>query len=398
VRKEDVMSSMIELFEKAEQYYMFVSKKPPVVMERGRGVYLYDVEGRKYLDFISGWAVVSLGHAHPAVAKALAKQGKAFISSSPSMYNRPQVEFAELLVKSTCMDKVFFVSTGAEANEGAIKLARKYGSLKKNGAFEIITTIDSFHGRTLATMAATGKEKWRSLFTPTMPGFVHVPYNDITALENAVNDKTIAVMIEPVQGEAGAIPADAEYVKQLRALCDRKGLLLIFDEVQTGFGRTGTMFAYEQYGVEPDIMTLAKGIGSGFPLGALMAKKEFCVFEAGDQGGTYTGQPLAMAVGLAVLKEIINKNICGHVAEMGVYLLEKLRELEVAGVIANIRGKGLLLAFDSKRKEGETIVAEALSKGLILNSPRPSSIRLMPALVVEKKHIDEMIGILRTIL
>jgi acetylornithine/N-succinyldiaminopimelate aminotransferase len=356
------------------------------------------VNGKRYLDFIGGWGVTALGHSHPVITKALSSQGKTLINASPAFYNRPQIEFTELLLPQTCMDRVFFLSTGAEANEGAIKLARKYGALKKNGAFEIITTIDSFHGRTLATMAATGKEQWRSLYKPNIPGFIHVPYNDISAVERAITDKTIAVMIEPVQGEAGAIPAHAEYITGLRKLCDEKGLLLIFDEVQTGYGRTGKLFAYEHFGIEPDIMTLAKGIGGGFPLSALLAKEKFCVFEKGDQGGTYTGQPLAMAVGIAVLREMLAKNLPQHAAEMGSYLTSKLRILADKGLISNIRGMGLLVAFDSNKKSGEVIVMEALEKGLILNSPRPQSIRLIPPLIVTAKDIDLMIEILKSIL
>jgi acetylornithine/N-succinyldiaminopimelate aminotransferase len=390
--------SMKSLYETAQKYCMNVSPKPPIVMERGKGIYLYDTDGRRYLDFIGGWAVTALGHSHPAITRALVKQGKTLINASPSIYNRPQIEFAKLLIENTCMDKVFFTSTGAEANEGAIKLARKYGALKKNGAFGIITTVDSFHGRTLATMAATGKEKWRELYKPQIPGFTHVPYNNLDAVEKAVDDSTVAVMIEPVQGEAGAIPATREYISGLRKLCDDHGLLLIFDEVQTGFARTGKLFGYQQYGVEPDIMTLAKGIGGGYPLGALLAKDQFCVFEPGDQGGTYTGQPLGMAVGLAVLNEILSKDLCSHVNRMSDYLVTKLRSLADDRLIADIRGMGLLIAFDALRKSGEQIVNEARNLGLILNSPRPASIRLMPALIVQKKEIDAMIDILRKIL
>jgi len=392
------MKSMKEYFDSAEKKYMFVSKKVPVVMEKGKGSYLWDVDGNKYLDFIAGWAVTLLGHSHPAITKALITQGKRLINASPAFYNRPQVEFTELLLAKTCMDRVFFVSTGAEANEGAVKLARKYGALHKNGAYEVITAKDSFHGRTLAMMAATGKDHWKKLFEPVMQGFVHVPYNDIDAVRNAITDKTIAVMIEPVQGEAGVIPASKEYVEGLRKLCDEKGLLLIFDEVQTGYCRTGSLFAYEQYGIEPDIMSLAKGIGGGFPLGALLAKEKFCVFEAGDQGGTYTGQPLAMAVGIAILNEIIKKDLCGHVREMGDYLMGRLKELETKRLVKNVRGKGLLVAFDTVKKQGADVVSEAMKKGLLLNSPRPVSIRLMPPLTIKKKEIDEMIRIVESVL
>jgi acetylornithine/N-succinyldiaminopimelate aminotransferase len=293
---------------------------------------------------------------------------------------------------------VFFVSTGAEANEGAIKLARKYGKLHKGGAYEIITAIDSFHGRTLATMSATGKPQWKELFEPKVPGFIHLPLNDLARVEAAVSEKTVAIMLEPIQGESGVNPVDIEYMRALRRLCDERGILLILDEIQTGYGRTGRLFDHEHFGVEPDIMTLGKGIGGGFPLAALLAKQRFCVFEKGDQGGTYTGQSLAMAAGLAVLKEILAKKLWEHAARMGDYLIECLRAMEKDGKIRNIRGRGLLVAFDFEGKAGEDVVAECLKKRLLLNSPRPTTIRLMPPLIIEKKHADAAIAILRTVI
>lgn len=383
------------LLEKAEKNLMFITYKPPVVMKKGKGMYLWDTDNRKYLDFVGGWAVTNLGHCHPAVTKAIKKQSAQLICASPGFHNQPQIDFAELLIQNTCMDKVFFTSTGAEANEGAIKLARKYGAVKKNGAFEIITTTNSFHGRTLATMSATGKEQWKNLFEPKVPGFIHVPYNDIQALKSKITPKTVAIMLEPVQGESGAFPAEENYVQEIRKICDEKNILLIFDEVQTGFARTGKLFAYEHYGVEPDIMTLGKGIGNGFPLSALLAKNAFCVFEKGDQGGTYTGQPLAMAAGLAVLKEMLKTDLCAHVLEMGQYLLHKLQEIQPETHISNFRGKGLLLGFDLPKENGEEVVARALKKGLLLNSPRPKSIRLIPPLIVTKKEIEQMIQIFK---
>ncbi len=387
-----------QYFNQGENSVMFVAPKGKPVMSRGKGMWLFDSDNNRYLDFIGGWAVNCLGHSHPVITKALIKQGKRLINASPSFYNEPQIEFAKMLSDLTCMDKVFFTSTGAEANEGAVKLARKYGSMHKNGAYEIITTTNSFHGRTLAMMAATGKPEWQTLFPPMVSGFIHVPFNDIEAVRLAINEKTIAIMIEPVQGEGGAIPATDEYVKQLRDLCDRNGLLLIFDEVQTGYARTGTLWAYQQYGIEPDIMTLAKGIGGGFPLGALLAKEKFCVFEVGNQGGTYSGQPLAMAVGKAVLEEIIRRDLPSHVKKMNSYIMEKLRQLESEGLIDSIRGKGLLIAFDVKNMKGSDVVAHALEKGLILNSPRPQSIRLIPPLIVNEKEIDIAIGIIRSVI
>lgn len=290
---------------------------------------------------------------------------------------------------------MFFCS--AEANEGAIKLARKYGSIRRNGAFEIITTINSFHGRTLATMSATGKKKWEGLFEPKVPGFTHVSLNNITALSEAVNLNTCAIMLEPIQGEGGVFEVDQTYIKAVRNLCDEQGILLIFDEVQTGFGRTGTLFAYDHYGIEPDIMTVAKGIGGGFPLAALLTKERFNIFEAGDQGGTYSGQPLAMAVGMAVVNEIIEKKLANNAQVQGSYIINKLNNLKSKFEINNIRGKGLLIAFDLPLAKGSEVVSECLKEGLIINSPQPSTIRLMPPLIVTSKDVDDMVEILTVV-
>jgi acetylornithine/N-succinyldiaminopimelate aminotransferase len=383
---------------RANAHLMQVNAKPPVVMERGAGMELFDVEGRRYLDFIGGWAVDCLGHSPPAVAVALAGQAARLVNASPGFWNRPQIELAERLTAASGLDRIWFGSTGAEANEGAIKLARKWGGLHKAGAYEIITTVDSFHGRTLATMAATGKAQWQALFPPAVAGFVHVPFNDLDALRAAVTDRTAAVLVEPIQGEGGANPASPEYLRGLRALCDERRVLLVLDEVQTGFGRTGAMFAFQRYGVRPDVMTLGKGIGGGFPLSALLAREEFCVFEKGDQGGTYSGQPLAMAVGLAVLDELERLDLPARAERMGAYLEDGLRRLERKGLLRAIRGAGLLLAFDAVRRPGADVVAEALERGLIVNSPRPASIRLIPPLIVEPAHADEALGVLEAVL
>jgi acetylornithine/N-succinyldiaminopimelate aminotransferase len=379
---------------RAQESLMYVGPKPGIVIERGQGLELFDVEGKRYLDFVGGWAVTSLGHSPKAVAEALSRQAGELVNASPSYFNRVQVEFAEELLEASGFDKVWFGCTGAEANEAAIKLARKWGKKKRGGAFGIVTMSNSFHGRTLATMAATGKEEWRSLYGPALPGFDHVPFEDIDAARAAVTDETAAILVEPVLGEGGAVPASATYIKGLRELCDDKGILLIFDEVQTGYGRTGSLFAFQRLGVEPDIMTLGKGIGAGFPLSALLARDRFCVFEKGDHGGTYSGQPLAMAVGLAVLRETIARDLPGNARRIGSYIRGKLGDLERRGLVANIRGEGLLLAFDSTRREGAEIVADCLEDGLLVNSPRPTAVRLMPPLIVEERHADEAIGIL----
>ena len=392
------LSDTRELLAEAKRSILFTTVRPEVVMEKGEGLYLWDTDGKKYLDFVGGWAVTSLGHSPAVIAKALARQGGVLVNASPSFFNIPMIEYARLLVSHTCFDRVFFASSGAEANEGAIKLARKYGSLYRDGAFEIITTVNSFHGRTLATMSATGKKKWENLFEPKVPGFIHVPLNDFAALKAAVNSRTCAVMLEPIQGEGGVFEVDFDYIRQLRQLCDEQGILLIFDEVQTGLARTGKLFAYQHYGVEPDVMTLAKGIGGGFPLAALLVKERFNIFEAGDQGGTYSGQPLAMAVGLAVMQEVLEKNLVDNAAMQGEYIQKKLRELAARFQLTNIRGKGLLLAFDLPTEQGAEVVAACLRQGLLVNSPQPATIRLMPALIVNTAEIDWMTEILANVL
>ena len=392
------LSDTRELLAEAKRSILFTTVRPEVVMEKGEGLYLWDTDGKKYLDFVGGWAVTSLGHSPAVIAKALARQSKVLVNASPSFLNIPMIEYARLLVNRSCFDRVFFASSGAEANEGAIKLARKYGSLYRDGAFEIITTVNSFHGRTLATMSATGKKKWKNLFEPKVPGFIHVPLNDFAALKAAVNSRTCAVMLEPIQGEGGVFEVDFDYIRQLRQLCDEQGILLIFDEVQTGLARTGKLFAYQHYGVEPDVMTLAKGIGGGFPLAALLVKERFNIFEAGDQGGTYSGQPLAMAVGLAVMQEVLEKNLVDNAAMQGEYIQKKLRELAARFQLTNIRGKGLLLAFDLPTEQGAEVVAACLRQGLLVNSPQPATIRLMPALIVNTAEIDAMTEILANVL
>ena len=382
----------------AKNSILFTTVRPDIIMERGQGMYLWDTAGKKYLDFVGGWAVTSLGHSPAIIAEALETQSKLLVNASPAFYNTPMLKFAKLLTDISCFDRVFFASSGAEANESAIKLARKYGSLRRNGAFEIITTINSFHGRTLATMSATGKKKWEDLFSPKVPGFIHLPLNDTAALKAAISEKTCAIMLEPVQGEGGVFEASSEYMSLLRQTCTDNDILLIVDEVQTGLGRTGKMFAYEHYGIEPDVMTLAKGIGGGFPLSAMLAKEKFNVFEAGDQGGTYSGQPLAMAVGYAVVTEIINNHLAENAAQQGTYIKEKLQAVAGKFQLSNIRGKGLLLAFDLPVAKGSEVAAECLKAGLLVNSPQPAMIRLIPPLIVTAADVDAMMDILAAVL
>jgi len=385
----------LQLLEAAEKSVLFTAARPSIIMEKGEGMYLWDTEGRSYLDFIGGWAVNALGHSPRIIQEALAEQSAQLVNASPGFYNRPMVEFAKQLTELSVFDRVFFGSTGAEANEGAIKLARKYGALHLGGAYEIITTLGGFHGRTLATMSATGKPYWEPLFAPKVPGFKHVPFNDLEAMREAVSERTCAIMIEPVQGEGGVHPADPAYVQGLRELCDEHGILLIVDEIQTGLGRTGKLFAYEHYDIEPDIMTLGKGIGGGFPLSAMLTKERYNLFEPGEQGGTYTGQPLAMAVGRAVVGAIVDQQLPNHAKELGDYIQTQLTSIAERYRLTGIRGRGLLLAFDLPQPIGPEITAAAMANGLIINSPSPSVIRLMPPLIASHSDADEMLLRLR---
>jgi acetylornithine/N-succinyldiaminopimelate aminotransferase len=360
-------------------------------------MYIWDTEGKKYLDFIGGWAVNSLGHSPEVIKKALKKQADKLINGSPYFYNKPMIKLAKLLTKNSCFDKVFFMSTGAEANECAIKLARKYGQKNLNGANEIITFVNGFHGRTLVTMAATGKEKWKNLFPPRVEGFKHIKYNSIEDLEKAINENTCAIMLEPIQGEGGVNESKLEFIKKIREICNERKILLIFDEIQTGIGRTGKLFAYEHFNIEPDIMTLGKGLGGGYPVSAMLTKNEFNIFDAGDQGGTYTGQPLAMKVSQCVVKEIIDKKIYINAKLIGKYIIKNLEKFKENYNIDNIRGLGLLLAFDLEKGNAGKFVEIALNKGLILNTPSDSTVRLIPPLIVKQDDCDKMFYILEDV-
>lgn len=385
-------------FTAAKNSILFTAARPEIVMERGEGMYLWDTEGKRYLDFVGGWAVTCLGHSPAVIQQALSSQAGTLVNTSPSYYNKPMLEFASRLTELSGFDRVFFGSSGAEANEGAIKLARRHGVRNLGGAYEIITAQNSFHGRTLATMSATGKKQWESLFAPKVPGFTHVPLNDIEALMSAINPNTCAILLELIQGEGGVHTVDAEYLGRIRQLCDETGILLIFDEVQTGLGRTGKLFASEHYGIQSDVMTLGKGIGGGFPLSALLVKEDYNIFEAGDQGGTYTGQPLAMAVGLAVVNEIVAQRLPANAEQQGNYIQEGLHRIAETYGLSRIRGKGLLLAFDLPEDIGSEIAADCLQGGLLINAPNPRSIRLMPALIVSREHTDMMFEILERVL
>ena len=380
---------------------MYITNRPDLVFERGEGSWLHDHHGKRYLDFIQGWAVNCLGHCPPEITQALTAQAGKLINPSPAFYNGPMVELAGLLTDNSCFDRVFFANTGAEANEGAIKLARKWGRLHRDGAYEIITFGHSFHGRTLATMSASGKAGWDTIYAPQVSGFPKAPYNDIAAVDALIGPKTVAVMLEPVQGEGGVIPAELEFLKALRELTQQRGILLIVDEVQTGMGRTGKLFGYQHADIVPDIMTLGKGIGGGVPLAALLAREEICCFEPGDQGGTYNGNPLMTAVGVAVLNRLLAPGFLAEVAARGEYLAQRLRELSARHGLQGERGAGLLRALVLADDRGPQLVQRALEQapvGLLLNSPRPNLLRFMPALNVSEAEIDTMIGMLDTLL
>jgi acetylornithine/N-succinyldiaminopimelate aminotransferase len=377
---------------------MDITARPPTVFVRGEGSYLWDDTGKRYLDFIQGWAVNCLGHSPSVVAEAVAGQAKLLITPSPAYYNAASLKLAKALVENSCFDQVFFANSGAEANEGAIKLARKYGALHKNGAFEIITFEGGFHGRTLATMSASGKKAFEPLFEPKVAGFRKAKLNDLASVQELINDNTVAVMLEPIQGEAGVWGATDQFLKELRALTQERGLLLIFDEIQTGMGRTGKLFHYEHAEIAPDIMTLGKGIGGGVPLAALLATGKASCFEHGDQGGTFNGNPLMCAAGLAVLEEVSAPSFLKAASEAGLYLESELQKLAARHGLGEVRGRGLLLALDLKLPIGASIVAQALEAGLLLNSPQPDALRFMPALNITREEIDAMIDGLDAIL
>jgi acetylornithine/N-succinyldiaminopimelate aminotransferase len=377
---------------------MEITARPPAVFVRGEGAWLWDDTGKRYLDFVQGWAVNCLGHSPPAIAEALAEQAKLLLTPSPAFYNAPSLKLAKALADQSCFDRVFFTNSGGEANEGAIKLARKYGALHRDGAYEIITFDGAFHGRTLATMSASGKKAFEPLFEPKVPGFPKARLNDLASVKALINAKTIGVMLEPIQGEAGVWPATDQFLRELRALTKEHGLLLIFDEIQTGMGRTGTLFHYEQAGIDPDIMTLGKGIGGGVPLAALLATEAASCFQHGDQGGTFNGNPLMCAVGLAVLSAVGSPDFLKSVAEAGLFLTGELQRISARHGLGEVRGRGLLLALDLKRPISASIVAQAMEDGLLINAPQPDALRFIPALNITRDEIAEMIAKLDAIL
>jgi acetylornithine/N-succinyldiaminopimelate aminotransferase len=377
---------------------MKITERPPVVFVRGEGSWLIDREGNRFLDFIQGWAVNCLGHCPPEIVAAITTQSQTLINASPVFYTDKMLELADKIVECSCIDRVFFANSGAEANEGAIKLARKWGSLHRDGAFEIITTENAFHGRTLATMSASGKPHWEPLFEPKGSGFLKVPFNDLGAIERAMTSRTVAIMLEPIQGEAGVVPANKDFLTGVRELSERKGVLLILDEVQTGIGRTGKAFGYEHFGIEPDILTLGKGLGGGVPLAALGAKESICCFAPGEQGGTFNGNALLTAVGSAVLDTVMRPSFLDEVAKKGKFLKNRLADLSRRLGEGEVRGEGLLIGWVLTRADAGRVVESAFKRGLLLNAPRPNILRFMPALNVSVEEIERMLSILETVL
>jgi len=376
---------------------MEITSRPDLVFVRGQGSWLEDHTGKRYLDFIQGWAVNTLGHCDPAMKKALLDQSDLLMNPSPAFYNQPSIDLSVRLTGASCFDRVFFANSGAEANEGAIKLARKWGRVKRNGAYKIITMDHGFHGRTLATMSASGKPGWDTMYAPQVEGFPKAELNDLDSVRALIDDKTVAIMLEPVQGEGGVIPATREFMQGLRKLADEHQLLLIVDEVQTGMGRTGSLFAYQQFDVVPDMMTLAKGIGGGVPLAALLAREDVCVFSHGDQGGTYNGNPLMTAVGVAVFDTLMAPGFMESVQARAKQLSEGLLALSAKWEMGGERGMGLLRALILNKDDGPAIVEAARllePQGMLLNAPRANLLRFMPALNVSAEEIDLMLSLL----
>lgn len=372
----------------------------PVVITKGKGCRLWDTEGKKYMDFVSGIAVCNLGHAHPKVSEALSKQADILLHVSNLYYTEPQIELAYRLTENSFADRVFFCNSGAEANEAAIKLARKYFKDKgESERYRIVTMEKSFHGRTMATLSATGQDKIRKGFEPVLEGFDHVPFNDIDALRKNIGPSTCAVLLEPIQGEGGVRCPDPDYLKAVRRLCDETNVLLIFDEIQTGMGRTGKFFAYEHFGIEPDIMTLAKALANGLPIGAMLASEEVAeAFGPGTHASTFGGTPIITAASVQVVKVLLEENLIHHCAKMGAYFKERLSGLKAKHEsIVDVRGMGLLLGMKLKI-EGDTIVNSCMEKGFLINCIQGNILRFIPPLIVQKEEIDALVACLDEIL
>ena len=390
------MSNWQELDQK---YLMNTYKRMPVTLVRGEGTRVWDERGKEYIDFVAGVAVNALGHAHPAIVDALSEQARILIHTSNHFNTVPQIQLAELLIENSCFDKVFFCNSGAEAAEGAVKLARRYGKLHLNGAYEVITATNSFHGRTLAMVAATGQPKMQEPYAPMPEGFINVEYDNVDIIKKASGQKTCAVMLEAIQGEGGINVPHEGYLKEVRSWCDEQGILLILDEIQTGIGRTGVLFSYQHYGIEPDIITLAKGLGGGVPIGALLAKEKVSVFDPGDHGSTFGGNPLACSAGYATLQYILEHNVVENCQQVGDYLEASLERLKSRFEnVTGVRGRGLLLALELSSDIAGSVVKACLEDGLLLNAVKPNAVRFMPPLIIGKRDVDEAIDILERVL
>jgi predicted acetylornithine/succinylornithine family transaminase len=392
-----------EILEDAERYLMNTYNRYPIILRKGRGMRVWSIDGKEFLDFVGGIAVNVLGHCHQRVVIALQKQAQRLLHVSNLYHIEQQIRLAKLLCKNSFADKVFFCNSGAEANEGAIKLARKYAkeNFPEKEKFEIITAFNSFHGRTLATLTATGQEKFQKGFEPLVPGFRYVPFNDIDALRKTVNKNTCAVMLEPIQGEGGVKVSSEDYLKDVRKLCDEMNLLLILDEVQTGMGRTGRLFAYEHYDIKPDIITLAKGLGGGVPIGAILATdKVASAFKPGNHASTFGGNPLVCAAAIATLETILEDGfILDHCKRMGDYFLQRLIYLKnnFSELIVDVRGKGLIIGMEING-DGTSIVNACMERGILINCTAGNVLRFTPPLIIEQKDIDHLIDVLEEVL
>jgi acetylornithine/N-succinyldiaminopimelate aminotransferase len=389
-----------QLMDLSEKYVAHTYARYPIVLVRGKGTRVWDVDGKEYLDFVAGLAVCNLGHCHSKVVKAIQDQAEKLIHVSNFYYIEPQIRLARLLCEHSFADKVFFCNSGAEANEGAMKLARKVAKEKMKGdRYEIITMERSFHGRTFATLTATGQEKFHKGYSPLMPGFKYVPFNDVKAVRDAIDSKTCAILVEPIQGEGGVYCPSEGYLRTLREICDEKGILLIFDEVQVGMGRTGKLFAYEHYGIVPDILTLAKSLAGGVPIGALLIKKEIADgFKPGDHASTFGGNPLATAAGVAALTAILEEGMLENCRNVGGYLLSRLGEMKKKfSFITEVRGKGLILGMELSM-DGGSIVKEMMQRGFLINCTMGNVLRFLPPLIVTEKEVDQMLEVLEEVL
>jgi acetylornithine aminotransferase/acetylornithine/N-succinyldiaminopimelate aminotransferase len=392
MRHEANDGSSNEWISKEHKYYQSTFKRS-LVMTRGEGVHIWDADGKVYLDLVAGIATNVLGHAHPAVVNAICDQAQQLVHVSNLYINKRQVELAEQLYNVSGGMRAFFSNSGAEANEGAIKLARKYGRVNRNGAYGIISMDRSFHGRTLATTAATGQKKYQDTWQPLPDGFTQVPFNDLNALKAATNEKTAGVLIEAVQGEGGIYPASSEYMQGLRAWCDEQNLILICDEVQAGMGRTGKFFSWEHMGARPDIVTMAKGLAGGMPIGAMLAATRADIFEPGDHGTTFGGNPIACAAGVATMRTIFGEDLIGHSQRMGEYLDQQLHGLEAKypSMVSGVRGLGLMRAFDLAEPRAQDVLDRALENGVLIANAGASTIRFVPPLIVQQADLDEAI-------